>query len=127
MVMPSSSDAIIELLYRSPASAEHRAKVAFELLRLTNWQDELVNDLMSEYSTCFPALDRVSILRERLSHMRDRHPASKEGSVYHLAWGMLPNDDKLHGYLAEFYFEWAEDLGIPEEHACAAIEDVIGK
>ena len=122
--MSMSQDDVISRLDDKPAPPSARAEIVYRLLLETNIRDELVNEVMSQYKRGFQDLHALADLTERLSAARDRYLHSSAADLYHLAWGMLPINDNLEGLLAEFYYEWAGTLGIPEDRTTKIIREI---
>lgn len=104
-----------------PASPELKSKIVYDLLTRTDFADELVEKVMSEYRIGFTSAALVKKFRQRLSNMRDTETDTRRSALYHLAWGLLPSGDALYGVLAEFYYDWCETLGVSAEEVTKII------
>lgn len=120
--MGISAPDIIAKLDECPAPPDVRAAIAYRILSETNRLDDLINDIMIEYRLGFQDQVRLQNLVERLSKKRTNSDPVRDESAFHLAFGVLPSDEEhLHGYLAEYYYAWAEKLGIPEKKVSGII------
>lgn len=113
--MSICKDDVIALFDRTPGSPPARSEIAYRLLREANVSDDLVKEVISEYHAGFRNRTALADVTNRLSVARDAHLYSSLVNLYHLAWGLLPGDDDLEGILAEFYYDWATALGVPED------------
>jgi hypothetical protein len=92
-----------------------RSEVAYRILSETNHRDELVDEILGQYRDGFKDKDLLEHLVDRLSHRRVNSRHEPDDSLLHIAWGIFPEEGVLDGYLAEFYYDWAGKIGIPEE------------
>lgn len=116
---------MVRYLDDTPAPPVIRAEIAYRILGSTNYRDsDIINDLMIGYGDNFPNICDLEKLTTLLSEFRDNSPPPM-ASAFHLAWGLLPRQDRLDGHLAEYYYEWAKDLGISEDIVSDIIRDVV--
>ena len=96
-------------------SIEARSEVAYRILRETNHRDDLVEEILSQYRDGFKDKDLLERLTDVLANRRVQSCLGPVENLLHLVWGVLPEEGVLDGYLAEYYYDWATKLGIPEE------------
>jgi hypothetical protein len=119
--MDIAPEDIVASLDERPMSVEVRSEVAYRILRETNHRDDLVEKILSQYRSGFKDKDLLERLTESLSNRRVQPCHGQGENLLHLAWGVLPEEGVLDGYLAEYYYDWATKLGIPEEKVSSII------
>lgn len=112
---------IVDLLDNNPAKPSDRADIAYLILMETNRRILLVNDVLLEYRLGFADKSQTLRLKRTVREMRMRESNDIDISSLHLLWGVLPNEDYLDGILAEYYYAWAERLGIDEDRVSKII------
>jgi hypothetical protein len=122
--MTLSAEQLMARLDKRPAPPEARAEIAFRILQEANKRDPLVEGIMEQYRRGFPSAETTAAAREELGAARDANWHCAAGDLFHLAWGLLPSADRLDGYLAEFYYDWAQTLGLCEERTSAIVCEV---
>jgi hypothetical protein len=106
---------IINALDECPMSSEVRSEVAYRILSETNHRDKLVDEMLDQYRGGFRDKDLLERLSKSIYDRRINSSQTHTEYLLHIAWGILPNEGVLDGYLAEYYYDWAGKLGIPEE------------
>lgn len=122
--MAGYSDNIIDMLDDNPVDPTVRSKICHAIISRTNRRDALVNELMIEYEKGFDDTARLMDLKGRITTARSSIDQTKVAPLYHLAWGLLPEQTPLDGYLAEYYYEWAEAIGVPEKDVSIIISNL---
>ena len=115
--MASDDDQVLAALDKCPATPDARANIAYHILLEATCRDALVDEIMAHYRSGFTDDDELQFLTQALWKARDtiRHP-----SLY-LAVCLLPRDEALDGFLAEYIYGWAEELGVPERRVSQLI------
>lgn len=120
---PSLEKEIVSRLDRKPASRIIRARIAYLILKASETDNDLVDDVMVQYTYGFEDKDLLEEITDRLHGERMFDDASKNMPLFSLAWGVLPNDDVLDGHLAEYYFMWGQDIGVSETEVAQIFDD----
>lgn len=113
--MDATPEDIVSALDECPMSPKVRSEVAYRILGETNRRDELVDIILDQYRDGFKNEDVLEDLIDRLSYRRVHPCEGSDDFLLHIAWGLFPEEGDLDGYLAEYYYLWAGNLGIPEE------------
>jgi len=107
---------LISRLDERPAPASAAASIARDILVASKPNNALIRDAVEQYDSGFSDSALARRLQDEIGRARLASDGREQGAgLYHLAWGIFPNDGELDGYLAEFYIIWAKEIGVRED------------
>ena len=122
--MNLSAAEIITRLDAYPATPADRAEVAYRIVMETNRRSKIVENAITFYTSSSNSTEDLCELKNVLTTARTGEGINEDVGLLHLAWGILPSDDCLDGFLAEYYYAWASSSGIPEEKVSKILQEV---
>jgi hypothetical protein len=120
-------DGIVSRLDENPATSEARAKIAYRILKSARSNDQVINEALRQYCNDFSDSIRLDDLMDVIHRSRLRLKGGIEFGLLGLAWGILPNNDELDGYLAEYYFIWGSENGVAEDKIVEIFNRELGR
>jgi hypothetical protein len=124
MVDSAAAQAIVEWLDDHPAPAPAAARIAFGILSLVGPSDPVISDAMRHYQGADDGAVDVDAVRGKIAQVMS-DPIESRNSLYRLGFSLISDITPLDGYLAEYLFAWARDIGAPEGEVVAIMESTL--